>query len=235
MKRKSFILHLDSLQIFEGMTNEQKGELFEAIRQYHLGNEPTLSPLLNIIFIPFKNQFDRDFIKYDRIVERNRANGNQGGRPPSTENQTLTETKETHQNPVGSNGSQNNLDSKNDSKNENESKKENDLGISDSGEETSPTQPKKKSIEERKKSFKESISKHKDQYSSELLNDFWRYWTEMNEGGKKMRFEMQKVFDVGRRLTTWSNRDNNNFKNGKTDKRGHRHEPSKDITSYGKL
>ncbi|MGM1427929.1 hypothetical protein ACS126_01635 [Sphingobacterium lactis] len=105
----------------------------------------------------------------------------------------------------------------------------------DSGEETSPTLPKKKTIEERKESFKESISKHKDQYSSELLNEFWRYWTEMNEGGKKMRFEMQQVFDVGRRLTTWSNRDNNNFKNGKTDKRGHRHEPSKDITSYGEL
>lgn len=104
----------------------------------------------------------------------------------------------------------------------------------DSGEETSPSQPKKKTIEERKEAFKESISKHKNDYSSEMLNDFWRYWTEMNDNGNQMRFEKQKTFGVGNRLATWK-KNESKFNNGKTDKRGHRHEPSKDINSYGKL
>ena len=36
--------------------------------------------------------------------------------------------------------------------------------------------------------------------------DFADYWTE--SGGNKMRFEKEKVFDVGRRLARWSK---NNF------------------------
>lgn len=109
-----------------------------------------------------------------------------------------------------------------------------DNDISDSGEKVSPTPKKKKTIEERKQSFKESISKYKDQYSSELLNDFWKYWTEMNENGNQMKFEKQKTFGVGHRLATWK-KNESKFNNGKTDKRSTRHEPAKDIVSYGKL
>lgn len=218
MKRKSFILHLDSLSIFDGMTNEQKGELFEAIRQYHLGNEVTLSPLISIIFIPFKNQFDRDLIKYERIVERNRMNGNKGGRPPSTETQDDTETHKSETNPVGSSGTQNNLDSdsdsdsKSDSDNDSKNKSKSDSTQLDSAEnEFSSTKKHQKTIEEKKEEFKKSIEPFRDKYDSEMLNDFWRYWTEKNKNGKKMRFEMQKVFDVGRRLITWSKNENNKF------------------------
>ena len=33
------------------------------------------------------------------------------------------------------------------------------------------------------------------------------YWTDSNANGKKMKYEMQKTFDIGRRLIKW--RDNN--------------------------
>ncbi|QDP50177.1 MAG: hypothetical protein Tp1102DCM295711_20 [Prokaryotic dsDNA virus sp.] len=36
---------------------------------------------------------------------------------------------------------------------------------------------------------------------------FVNYWTESNENGRKMRYEMQKTFDIKRRLIKW--RDNN--------------------------
>jgi len=49
-------------------------------------------------------------------------------------------------------------------------------------------------------------------YPPDMLEKFLDYWTEKNEGGKKMRFEMQKVFDVSRRLKTWSG-NNDKFKN----------------------
>lgn len=58
-------------------------------------------------------------------------------------------------------------------------------------------------MEERKKAFKEKIILNGLGYPQEMLDAFLDYWTESNEGGKKMRFEMQKIFDISRRLKTW--------------------------------
>ncbi len=41
----------------------------------------------------------------------------------------------------------------------------------------------------------------------EQVENFISYWTESNKNGKKMKFEMQKTFDIKRRLIKW--RDNN--------------------------
>lgn len=66
-------------------------------------------------------------------------------------------------------------------------------------------------IEDRQKDFMERLTPHLSTYPKEMLREFFDYWVEKNEGGRKMRFEMQKVFDINRRLKTWSK---NNFKNG---------------------
>jgi len=79
--RKSFILHIDSLDILEHLTDEQSGQLFKAIKSYMNGEEILLDALLNIAFIPIKNQLDRDLLKYNSICARNKANGLKGGRP----------------------------------------------------------------------------------------------------------------------------------------------------------
>ena len=72
--------------------------------------------------------------------------------------------------------------------------------------------PKKPTIEERKIVFKEKLKSFLDTYSRDMLNDFFFYWTEHNPDGQKMRFEMEKVFDVKRRLKTWYK---NSLKNNK--------------------
>lgn len=69
-----------------------------------------------------------------------------------------------------------------------------------------------KTIEERKKDFAESLKPYLEEYGKDMLNDFYRYWTEMNNGGKKMRFEMEKVFQIASRLVTWSNNNKYHFK-----------------------
>ena len=38
-----------------------------------------------------------------------------------------------------------------------------------------------------------------------VLESFCNYWTESNMNGKKMKFEMQRTFDISRRLSTWIN------------------------------
>ena len=52
-----------------------------------------------------------------------------------------------------------------------------------------------------------------------MKDAFCNYWTESKTNGKKMRFEMQKTFDIARRLVTWSNNDfSNKIVNGKPTK-----------------
>jgi len=43
------------------------------------------------------------------------------------------------------------------------------------------------------------------------IQKFYFYWTELNGSGKKQRWEMQKTFEVNRRLANWI-RNTNNFK-----------------------
>lgn len=118
--RKSFILHFDSLDVIEELTDEQAWKLFKKMKSYHNGN--TYDPkdkLIDILFIQFKNQFDRDLKKYENICDRNKRNGLKWWRPNITKN-----------NPVGYSGIQDkpkqpyndnksDSDSKNDSKNNN--------------------------------------------------------------------------------------------------------------------
>lgn len=68
--------------------------------------------------------------------------------------------------------------------------------------------PEKKTILERAEVFKNKIltDENKTKYPENMLKAFINYWTESNENGRKMRFEMQKVFDANRRLATWSKR-----------------------------
>jgi hypothetical protein len=70
--RKSFILHHDSLNVLDDLTDDQAGLLFKAIKAYHLGDELTLDVLTNIAMSPFRNQFDRDALKYEKLCEKNR-------------------------------------------------------------------------------------------------------------------------------------------------------------------
>lgn len=103
--RKSFILHIDSLGILDELTDEQAGQLFKLIYDYHNPNKPKetqKTQVVNLAFYSFKSQFDRDLEKYNNICERNKINGKDGGRP-------------RNKNPKKP-------DSKNDSKNDSDSK-----------------------------------------------------------------------------------------------------------------
>lgn len=63
-----------------------------------------------------------------------------------------------------------------------------------------------KTLQERQIEFGQKVKSYSDKYPQEMLKDFFHYWTEKNDNGKKMRFEMQKVFDIKRRLATWHSR-----------------------------
>ena len=75
--------------------------------------------------------------------------------------------------------------------------------------EASTHHKKEKSLAERRQAFWNRLVPfvQKGIYTREMVTAFYLYWTESNENGKKMRFEMEKTYELPRRLATWHNRD----------------------------
>ena len=61
----------------------------------------------------------------------------------------------------------------------------------------------------RETEFKNSLQPFLEEFGKDTLNQFFLYWTEKKPKGRKMLFEMQKTFDIKRRLDRWNK---NNFK-----------------------
>ena len=70
---------------------------------------------------------------------------------------------------------------------------------------------KKINIIKRENLFRLQSKKFETEYGSDLIEAFCDYWTEPNKSKTKMKFELQKTFDLSRRLKTWNR---NNFNNG---------------------
>jgi hypothetical protein len=70
-------------------------------------------------------------------------------------------------------------------------------------------------LENRKNEFIEELKpfskNYGGQFSPKMMVRFFDYWTELNPSKTKMRFQMQKTFEVSKRLVTWANRENENF------------------------
>lgn len=72
---------------------------------------------------------------------------------------------------------------------------------------TTPHQapPTTASREEREQAFREQADKFIPEYGRKMIDAFCDYWTEF--GGKKMRFEKEKTWELKRRLQTWKSND----------------------------
>lgn len=61
--------------------------------------------------------------------------------------------------------------------------------------------------------FYNSIAVFKNDYSKEMLRAFYNYWSEKNDKAI-MRFQLQKTWELKKRLTTWDLSDKKNTLNG---------------------
>ena len=69
------------------------------------------------------------------------------------------------------------------------------------------TELNKRKLEPRRQAFINELAKYKGVYPDETLRAFFYYWSECNKSFTKMRFEMQKTFQIDLRLKTWYNND----------------------------
>ena len=104
-RKESFILHTSQYEAIECLSVEDKAALLDAIYQYAISGEVGSLPTgAKIAFNFIRIRLDEDYERYQKICERNRNNGNKGGRPKKKP----TETHDNPENPVGSLETQNN-------------------------------------------------------------------------------------------------------------------------------
>ena len=67
------------------------------------------------------------------------------------------------------------------------------------------------SMFEIEKEFRNKVYVYKGKYAPKLLSAFADHWTEPSHGGKKMKYQMERTFEIGRRLATWARNDFEGF------------------------
>lgn len=78
---------------------------------------------------------------------------------------------------------------------------------------------KKKGIEERANDFMNLIAPFVSEYGKDMCREFYEYWTETSHGGAKMKFEMERTWEIGKRLKKWFD-NSKKFNNGKQIRKG---------------
>jgi hypothetical protein len=96
---------------------------------------------------------------------------------------------------------------------------------------TSNLKPQTNNIQQRKLKFADTLNPFLEKYGKDMMNDFYKYWTQPNKAGSKFKQELEKTWELSYRLETWARNDKSfnksdsqettlkklTFKNGKSD------------------
>lgn len=86
------------------------------------------------------------------------------------------------------------------------------------GHQTDTKRTPEQELKERKLAFGMQLKPFNETYPRPMLAEFYDYWTEVKEGGRKMRFEKEKTFEIAKRLARWSK---NNYGKSSSEQRMH--------------
>lgn len=86
------------------------------------------------------------------------------------------------------------------------------------GHQTDTKRTPEQELKERKLAFGMQLKPFGEIYPRPMLAEFYDYWTEVKEGGRKMRFEKEKTFEIAKRLARWSK---NNYGKSISEQRMH--------------
>lgn len=95
------------------------------------------------------------------------------------------------------------LETETEIRNKNKKKEtENDIPVKESLQ-----QQKIRLLKQRKQVFEIQVLEFHGTYPEKMLQNFFDYWTEMNKSCSQMRWEMERTWELKRRLTTWASRE----------------------------
>lgn len=86
------------------------------------------------------------------------------------------------------------------------------------GHQTDTKRTPEQELKDRKLAFGMQLKPFGEIYPRPMLAEFYDYWTEVKEGGRKMRFEKEKTFEIAKRLARWSK---NNYGKSISEQRMH--------------
>lgn len=94
--KESFVFYKSWWNAIKDLPNDVRLEILDGINEYALsGILPEFKPMAKLAFSFIKDDLDRSSTKYKNIVDRNRENGKNGGRPKTQKNPMgILETQE---------------------------------------------------------------------------------------------------------------------------------------------
>lgn len=223
MKRKSFNISLEWKDKLKGLPVEVRVEVYDAIMEYaESGTLLDLKPMAKLAFSFIKPDMDLEIERINSISKKRAEAGRKAmekryGASDIKEQQSVTNDNKSNKcNQVIANDSicYQELD-ENQPINNNiinnlsdiEERKETTTKVVEKKREKSAAKAAPTDIENRKKEFYETLRPYLAKYPKETLRRFFDYWSEMNKSCTKMRFELEKTWEVSKRLATWANRD----------------------------
>lgn len=229
MRNKSkdtFVFHKIWKDAIIDQPDEVRLEIYEAIVEYGIsGVLPTLSQMGMLAFKFIKSTMDKDRERYeDTLMARSMA-GKKGmakrwASHNNVDNKSISDI--TKDSDVIAQITSDNNNNYNDNNNESlHSMVSNDTSYVRDDKETPPLGVKKKELsfseqtEVRKVEFYKSLIPYVDKYGKEMVRDFYDYWSEPNKSKRKMRWEMEKTWDLDRRLNYWSRNNKKYNPNGR--------------------
>ena len=195
--KKSIIVYADWIDKFEALDDAEAGRLIKHFFRYVNDLNPVAPDrITELTFIDIKKCLKRDLDKWEEIKEKRSFAGKISAdkRQQKATNSTSVESVEkSSTNPTVSVSVN---DSVNVSVNDILLKKET-----------------KKNIDIRKIDFKNELRQYVEKYTAETVTSFFDYWSERNPSGTKMKFELEKTFEISLRLNTWK-KNESKFNNG---------------------
>ncbi len=210
MKLKTFLLYAEAAPQIDLLSDEEAGQLFKALFHYVADGEElvTNNRVLAMTFAVFKAQIDRGAEKYEETCRKRTEAINKRWERYRSIQENTNEYNSIEKN---TNEGNNNPNPKPNPQNKKEStKKKIDAATAAAR------------LNERKEDFYNSLIPYVTQYGKDMVRAFFDYWSEPNKSNSKMRFELERTWDLSRRLGTWASRDNqfNHRSNGTNDIRG---------------
>jgi len=203
--KTSIIVYADWIDKFESLSDKEAGQLIKHFFRYVNDKNPELKArVLKMAWHDIEKSLKRDLSKWEGTKKERSESGIIG----NLKRWHLDLYNKYINKEISLNEALNIADSRKESHSDNsESLKSQTSLLTDTVNVT----------EVRKELFKKKVFAFTE-YDSNLLENFFNYWSQVNEGGKKMHFEKQKTFEIQRRLITWKNNDFGNKKNGDTAK-----------------
>ena len=213
-KKSTMVLYGSYYKAIKLLSNECKGILLDALFRYILCDDKESFEIgisdngVCMAFAFITNQIDLDKKKYDRKCAVNKRIADERERRRKENPQSTDVHERTRANADVHERTPKDNDKDNDKDNiERKSKKENAAHAA-------------ALYESRKEDFYNSLTSYVSIYGQEMVRAFFDYWTEPNKSHTQMRFELERTWDVERRLRTWASREKvttQSYGNGRTE------------------